>query len=81
MEFRQARHPTFWVCEEGCKSGCGAALASHSHCSKTESSDGTTNGANGANLTDSSNGCNRTNGTNGVNTTNGANGNVETKFK
>ncbi|XP_048394661.1 uncharacterized protein LOC125456049 isoform X2 [Stegostoma tigrinum] len=30
--FRQAHHPTFWVCTKGCKSGCGAALASYSHC-------------------------------------------------
>ena len=22
----------FWVCDEGCKSGCGAELASYSHC-------------------------------------------------
>jgi formylglycine-generating enzyme required for sulfatase activity/SAM-dependent methyltransferase len=32
VEFRCARHPTFWVCSEGCKSGCGADLASHTHC-------------------------------------------------
>ena len=25
-KFRDARHPTFWVCEEGCKSGCGSTL-------------------------------------------------------
>ncbi|XP_072429820.1 uncharacterized protein [Chiloscyllium punctatum] len=31
-KFRQAHHPTFWVCTKGCKSGCGAALASYSHC-------------------------------------------------
>ncbi|XP_038650615.1 ergothioneine biosynthesis protein 1-like isoform X2 [Scyliorhinus canicula] len=30
--FRQAQHPTFWVCPKGCKSGCGAALVSYSHC-------------------------------------------------
>ena len=32
VQFRCARHPTFWVCSEGCKSGCGADLASYSHC-------------------------------------------------
>lgn len=30
--FRQASHPAFWVCDKGCKSGCGAALSSYSHC-------------------------------------------------
>ncbi|XP_078576004.1 uncharacterized protein LOC144861828 isoform X2 [Branchiostoma floridae x Branchiostoma japonicum] len=30
--FRQSRHPTFWVCTKGCKSGCGAVISSHSHC-------------------------------------------------
>jgi 5-histidylcysteine sulfoxide synthase len=33
VEFRGARHPTFWVCSEGCRSGCGGDLSSHSHCS------------------------------------------------
>ncbi|XP_033758124.1 LOW QUALITY PROTEIN: ergothioneine biosynthesis protein 1-like [Pecten maximus] len=32
--FRQARHPTFWICDKGCKSGCGSALSSYSHCSQ-----------------------------------------------
>ncbi|XP_019645512.1 PREDICTED: ergothioneine biosynthesis protein 1-like [Branchiostoma belcheri] len=32
QSFRQLRHPVFWVCTKGCKSGCGAALSSHSHC-------------------------------------------------
>jgi 5-histidylcysteine sulfoxide synthase len=32
VEFRCARHPTFWVCSEGCKSGCGADLSTYSHC-------------------------------------------------
>ncbi|XP_051867130.1 uncharacterized protein LOC127567942 isoform X2 [Pristis pectinata] len=31
-KFYQAQHPTFWVCTKGCKSGCGASLASYSHC-------------------------------------------------
>ena len=30
--YHEARHPMFWVCDEGCKSGCGAELASYSHC-------------------------------------------------
>ena len=32
VEYRCVRHPTFWVCSEVCKSGCGADLASYSHC-------------------------------------------------
>ncbi|CAK8675649.1 unnamed protein product [Clavelina lepadiformis] len=31
-EFRQAKHPAFWVCNEECKSNCGADLALYSHC-------------------------------------------------
>ncbi|PIK41800.1 hypothetical protein BSL78_21358 [Apostichopus japonicus] len=30
--FREAVHPTFWVCTNGCKSGCGGLLSSYSHC-------------------------------------------------
>uniref|UniRef100_UPI00398E67F0 uncharacterized protein isoform X2 n=1 Tax=Pristiophorus japonicus TaxID=55135 RepID=UPI00398E67F0 len=30
--FRQAQHPTFWVCTKGCKSGCGGTLVCYSHC-------------------------------------------------
>ena len=49
-EFRQANHPSFWVCQDGCKSGCGAELCTYSHCNGVEcngSSNGTmtTNGA------------------------------------
>ena len=32
VQFRQARHPLFWVCGDGCKSNCGAELSSYSHC-------------------------------------------------
>ena len=32
VKYRQARHPTFWVCGSGCKSGCGGDLAGYSHC-------------------------------------------------
>ncbi|XP_060073508.1 uncharacterized protein LOC132553293 [Ylistrum balloti] len=46
--FRQACHPTFWTCDKGCKSSCGSALSSHSHCSPKISdgmeSNGNTNG-------------------------------------
>ena len=32
VQFRQAAHPTFWVCHKQCKSGCGSDLATYSHC-------------------------------------------------
>jgi hypothetical protein len=32
VQFKQARHPLFWVCPFQCKSGCGSALASYTHC-------------------------------------------------
>uniref|UniRef100_A0A0B7B1Y1 Sulfatase-modifying factor enzyme domain-containing protein n=1 Tax=Arion vulgaris TaxID=1028688 RepID=A0A0B7B1Y1_9EUPU len=32
VQYRQARHPAFWCCEQDCKSGCGSDLASYSHC-------------------------------------------------
>ena len=32
VKFCEAKHPTFWVCQDGCKSRCGAALAGYSHC-------------------------------------------------
>ncbi|XP_078074416.1 uncharacterized protein LOC144497273 isoform X1 [Mustelus asterias] len=32
VAFRQAQHPTFWVCTKGCKSGCGTTLVGYSHC-------------------------------------------------
>ncbi len=38
VEFRQAKHPTFWVCNKACKSGCGADLASYSHCQSDNNS-------------------------------------------
>ncbi|XP_033738496.1 ergothioneine biosynthesis protein 1-like [Pecten maximus] len=41
--FRQAQHPTFWTCDKGCKSSCGSALASYSHCTP-RISNGTSNG-------------------------------------
>ena len=31
-QFKQAKHPLFWVCADNCKSGCGGVLASYSHC-------------------------------------------------
>ncbi|XP_031562421.1 ergothioneine biosynthesis protein 1-like isoform X2 [Actinia tenebrosa] len=30
--FRKAKHPSFWVCNQACKSGCGNDLADYSHC-------------------------------------------------
>lgn len=32
VQFKQAKHPLFWVCPLNCKSGCGGEIASHSHC-------------------------------------------------
>lgn len=32
VQFREAIHPTFWVCSRGCKNGCGSKLAAESHC-------------------------------------------------
>lgn len=32
VKFCEAKHPTFWVCQDSCKSRCGAALANYSHC-------------------------------------------------
>lgn len=49
--FKQAKHPMFWICNDGCKSGCGADLATYSHCRfssnenamETESNENSTN--------------------------------------
>ncbi|KAI8773997.1 meiotically up-regulated gene 158 protein [Biomphalaria glabrata] len=32
VQYRKALHPTFWICDQGCKSGCGGKLANYSHC-------------------------------------------------
>ena len=32
VQYKQAKHPLFWVCPMKCKSGCGGTLAAHSHC-------------------------------------------------
>ena len=45
VQFRQAKHPTFWVCDEGCKSGCGTEIANYSHCNLKREENGATNGA------------------------------------
>ena len=90
VKFCKAKHPTFWVCQDGCKSRCGAALAGHSHCQpskgaeidNTTTHNGSVNGmqSNGTNgVTMQSNGTNRvtmqSNGTNGVTMqSNGTNG-------
>ena len=31
-QFRQIHHPSFWVCSNQCKSGCGSDLTTYSHC-------------------------------------------------
>ncbi|XP_073227915.1 uncharacterized protein [Porites lutea] len=31
-QFRQIHHPSFWVCNNQCKSGCGSDLVTYSHC-------------------------------------------------
>ena len=31
-QFRKLHHPSFWVCGDHCKSGCGGDLATYSHC-------------------------------------------------
>ncbi|XP_052271400.1 uncharacterized protein LOC127872113 [Dreissena polymorpha] len=40
--FRESKHPMFWVCNSGCKSGCGTDLAAYSHCSLPEGGVGET---------------------------------------
>lgn len=47
VQFREAAHPCFWVCNQGCKSGCGADLASYSHCHFDDDSVNGKNGTNG----------------------------------
>ncbi|XP_033095635.1 uncharacterized protein LOC117100170 isoform X2 [Anneissia japonica] len=42
--FRDAKHPTFWVCSCGCKSGCGSILSGYSHCKPADISNGQENG-------------------------------------
>ncbi|XP_063412850.1 uncharacterized protein LOC134695502 isoform X1 [Mytilus trossulus] len=45
--YRHAEHPAFWVCDNGCKGGCGAALSSYSHChfnTELTTTNGVTNG-------------------------------------
>lgn len=32
VQFKQAKHPLFWVCPLKCKSGCGGAISTYSHC-------------------------------------------------
>ena len=32
VQFKQAKHPLFWVCPLNCKSGCGGEISSYSHC-------------------------------------------------
>ncbi len=37
MQFKQAKHPIFWICNGKCKSGCGASLADYTHCNRSKS--------------------------------------------
>ncbi|CAH1775547.1 unnamed protein product [Owenia fusiformis] len=32
LQYRKAKHPTFWVCDQGCISGCGGIIAGYVHC-------------------------------------------------
>ncbi|XP_019854503.1 PREDICTED: ergothioneine biosynthesis protein 1-like isoform X1 [Amphimedon queenslandica] len=43
VQFRQPRHPLFWVCTDECKSNCGSILSDYSHCNNE--SNGVTNGS------------------------------------
>ena len=67
--YRQAQHPSFWVCDNGCKSGCGAALSNYSHCHFNDDqtddyTNGHTNGVNGpsSGVNGHTNGVKKTNG-------------------
>lgn len=33
-QFRKLNHPSFWVCRNKCKSGCGSNLSTYSHCNQ-----------------------------------------------
>ncbi|KAL8572528.1 hypothetical protein ACOMHN_019567 [Nucella lapillus] len=50
VQFRQATHPTFWVCQQGCKGGCGADLAAYSPCSSVENGNIRQNGTGNGHL-------------------------------
>lgn len=39
LQFRKIKHPLFWICPDGCKSGCGAKISSHIHCQANQYSD------------------------------------------
>ena len=32
VQFKQARHPLFWICPKKCKSGGGGLISTYSHC-------------------------------------------------
>ena len=53
VQFRQAKHPTFWVCRSQCKCGCGADLANYSHCGPRHFQEEQTNGTANSMTTDS----------------------------
>ncbi|CAF0833629.1 unnamed protein product [Didymodactylos carnosus] len=38
LKSRHANHPIFWICNNGCKSGCGSTLGDYSHCTPDDGS-------------------------------------------
>lgn len=44
VKYKNAQHPIFWVCDQGCKSGCGSDLALYSHCQAAITTNGSSNG-------------------------------------
>jgi len=32
VQFRQAKHPPFWICPDNCKCACAASLKDYAHC-------------------------------------------------
>jgi len=32
VQYKQAKHPLFWICPMNCKSGCGGKIGDYSHC-------------------------------------------------
>nr|CAB3260957.1 uncharacterized protein LOC100176451 [Phallusia mammillata] len=44
VQYKQAKHPPFWVCNRGCKSNCGADLSQYSHCANPTDDGSNVNG-------------------------------------
>lgn len=32
VQYKQAKHPLYWICPLNCKSGCGGSISHYSHC-------------------------------------------------